>query len=472
MEKDSPIKKELKRVGRILGVRGQIVTVGCESEYRPPLRELLTSPDDPSIQLEAYVYANDRELHCLLLSDHSVLHRNINIVSTGAEITIPVGMNILGRVMDLYGNPEDGKGTIPRERSRSIHPSENKHFITLTVRRSDELIETGIKALDFFTPTPRGGKIVLIGGAGVGKTVLMTEILRNLIKNHTGVSVFAGIGERIREGHELWKWLEEQKLMERVSMIMGSINKNAAVRFRTASSANAMVEYFRDEEKKDVLFFVDNMFRFLQAGSELSTLLEEIPSEFGYQPTLQAEIAQFESRLMSTDNANVTSVQTMYLPADELQNPGVAAALPHMDSIVILSRDIAQQGRFPTIDPLRSRATSTDKNHVGEKHYKALTETINILQRYEQLSRIVSIVGKEELSVENQIIYDRGQKIINYMTQPFFSVEIQTGREGKFIKRDTIVDDVQSIIDGRYDTVPETAFLYQGDLSELNGNEK
>lgn len=457
-----------QKVGRILGVRGQIVTVGCETDYRPPLREMLTSPEDPSVRLEAYVYTSDRELHCLLLSDHSVLHRNITIVSTGSEITIPAGPNVLGRAMDLYGNPEDGKGPITSDIVRSIHPTEIKKQITLSGHHTSELIETGIKAIDFFTPTPRGGKVVLVGGAGVGKTVLMTEILRNLIASHNGVSIFAGIGERIREGHELWKWLEEQKLMGRVNMILGSVNKNAAVRFRTAWSANAMVEYFRDEEKKDVLFFVDNLFRFLQAGSELSTLLEEIPSEFGYQPTLQAEIAQFESRLMSTDQTQVTSVQTLYLPADELNNPGVAATLPHMDSIIILSRDIAQQGRFPTIDPLRSRSSSTDRSRIGDKHYKAITETIDILQRYEQLSRIVSIVGKEELSVENQVIYDRGQKIINYMTQPFFNVEIQTGRDGKFVKREKVVDDVQSIIDGRYDTVPESAFLYQGDLSGLS----
>lgn len=468
MEETPRIKKITpQKVGKILGVRGQIVTVGCETEYRPPLREVLTSPEDSSVRLEAYVYASDRELHCLLLSDHSVLHRNTTIVSTGSEITVPTGRAVLGRVMDLYGNPEDGKGQIVSDVVRSIHVADQKKLLTLATQGTSQLIETGIKAIDFFTPTPRGGKIVLVGGAGVGKTVLMTEILRNLIGSHSGVSIFAGIGERIREGHELWRWLEEHKLMEQVTMILGSINKNAAIRFRTAWSANAMVEYFRDEEKKDVLFFVDNLFRFLQAGSELSTLLEEIPSEFGYQPTLQAEVAQFESRLMSTDYAQVTSVQTMYLPADEFNNPGLAAAMPHMDSIVILSRDVAQQGRFPTMDPLRSRSTSTDRNRIGEKHYKAITETIDILQRYEQLSRIVSIVGKEELSVENQVIYDRGQKIINYMTQPFFNVEIQTGRQGQFVKRERVVEDVQNIINGIFDTVPESAFLYQGDLSTL-----
>lgn len=457
----------MRPVGRILGVRGQIVTVGCETEYRPLLREVLTSPEDPSVRLEAYVYASDRELHCLLLSDHSVLHRNVSIVSTGVEITTPVGTAILGRVMDLYGNPEDGKGPIVSHAIRSIHPTSVKRHVTLGQQEQHELLETGIKAIDFFTPTPRGGKVVLIGGAGVGKTVLMTEILRNLIGSHAGISIFAGIGERIREGHELWRWLEEQKLMDRITMILGSVNKNAAIRFRTASSANAMVEYFRDEEKKDVLFFVDNLFRFLQAGSELSTLLEEIPSEFGYQPTLQAEIAQFESRLTSTRDGQVTAVQTMYLPADELNNPTVAAALPHMDSIVILSRDIAQQGRFPTMDPLRSRSMLTDKNRIGDKHYQAVTEAVDILQRHEQLSRIVSIVGKEELSVENQVIYDRGQKIINYMTQPFFSVAIQTGRPGVSVKREKVIDDVQAIIDGRYDNVPASAFLYLGDLDNV-----
>ncbi len=454
-------------VGTIRDLRGQVVTVICDGEYRPPLRELLYSEDNPDVRFEAYAYENSRILRCLLLASNVTLSRGDRILSTGQEITVPVGDGVLGRAIDLFGNPEDGKGDIKTKSWRSIHAKEEG--ISFDKLPKIELLETGIKAIDFFTPMQRGGKILLVGGAGVGKTVLMSEILKGMISGHDGVSIFAGIGERTREGHELWKWLDENKLLDNVTMILGNIHKNAAVRFRTAWSASALAEYFRDEEKKDVLFFVDNVYRFLQAGSELSILAGEIPSEFGYQPTLQSEIAAFESRLKSTKDNFVTSVQTMYLPADELSDPSIAVAVPHVDSIVILDRSIAQQGRLPAVDYTRSRSTLLDEDIVGKEHYETVTEATDMLHQYERLQRIVAIVGQDELSEENRIVFERAQKILNYLTQPFYTAEVQTGRKGVFVSRKDTVSDIRKIIEGGADNIPSASLLYIGTLNDLRG---
>lgn len=452
-------------VGRVRDLHGQVLTISCDSQYRPPLRELLFAEKDANIRLEAYAYENDRILRCLLLASHTVLARGDRILSTGQEITVPIGSGVLGRAMDLFGNPEDGKGPVEARSWRSIHSkASSQSFDQLTQR---DLVETGIKAIDFFTPMQHGGKLLLVGGAGVGKTVLLTEMLRGLLTHHAGVTIFAGIGERTREGHELWKWLSDNNLLARSVLMLGNIHKNAAVRFRTAWSASALAEYFRDEEQQDVLFFVDNVYRFLQAGSELSTLASEIPSEFGYQPTLQSEIAAFESRLKSTKTNTVTSVQTMYLPADELSDPSIAVTIPHVDSVVILNRTIAQQGRLPAVDYTRSRSALLDEAIIGKEHYRTVTEATDILHQFERLNRIVAIVGKDELSAENRVTYDRGQKILNYLTQPFYTAEVQTGRKGKFVPRHSTINDVRRIMNGEFDTVPAESLLYIGTLDDF-----
>jgi F-type H+-transporting ATPase subunit beta len=451
-----------RSVGRVRDLHGQVITVMCDGQYRPHLRELLYAEKDPTIRLEAYAYENDRVLRCLLLASNTTVVRGDRILSTGQEIRIPIGNAVLGRVMDLFGNPEDGKGSIQAKSWRSIHAAATSD--TYNQLTSQEIVETGIKAIDFFAPVQRGGKILLVGGAGVGKTVLMSEIMRGLITNHKGVTIFAGIGERTREGHELWRWLDDNKLLDAVTMVLGNIHKNAAVRFRSAWTAAALTEYFRDEENKDVLFFVDNVYRFLQAGSELSTLASEIPSEFGYQPTLQSEIAHFESRLKSTDKASVTSVQTMYLPADELSDPSIAATVPHVDSILILNRAIAQQGRLPAVDFSRSRSSLLDESIVGTEHYRAVTEATELLHQHERLDRIVAIVGRDELSEENRIMYDRAQKILNYLTQPFYTAEVQTGRPGVAVPLKQTIADIRKIIDGKADAVPNNSVLYIGAL--------
>lgn len=455
-------------VGRIRDLRGQVVTIVCDGQYRPPLRELLYAEKDSELRLEAYAYENDRILRCLLLASSTTLARGDKILSTGQEITVPIGPEVLGRAMDLFGKSEDGGGKILSNSWRSIHSkADSNSFEEL---QEPKIVETGIKAIDFFTPMQRGGKILLVGGAGVGKTVLMSEILRGMISGHDGVSIFAGIGERTREGHELWKWLKDNELLEKVTMVLGNIHKNAAIRFRTAWSATALAEYFRDEEQKDVLFFVDNVFRFLQAGSELAILAGEIPSEFGYQSTLQTEIASFESRLKSTQKNSVTSVQTMYLPSDELSDPSIAVTVPHVDSIVILDRSIAQQGRLPAVDYTRSRSTLLDEKIIGKEHYKTVTEATDILHQHERLQRIVAIVGKDELSAENRITFERAQKILNYLTQPFYTAETQTGRKGEFVARSKTISDIRKIIDGKIDTTPTSALLYIGSLDSLKKN--
>lgn len=450
-------------VGRVRGVLGQIVRIECDGSYRPPLRELLTAVDNPAIRLEAYSYEGAHTLFCLLLSEVDTIGRGIKIVSTGARITVPVGASVLGRVIDLYGEPIDGGGPIAKTVERSIY-REHAQTVGSRIVRPSEIQETGIKTIDFFVPLLKGGKMALVGGAGVGKTTLQEEILRNVVYDGSGVSVFAGIGERIREGHALWTSLGEHNVLDRTALVFGHINKNAAVRAITASTAATLVEYFRDEEKKDVLFFVDNVFRFLQAGSELSTLLGELPSEFGYQPTLQSEIAEFENRLYSTTDASVTSVQTVYVPADEFGNPAVSATMPHMDAVAILSRELTYEGRYPAVDPFLSMSTALNPKTVGVEHYRAATEAVEILNQYKQLARIVSIVGEEELSIENQKRYLRAQKILNYMTQSFIITEVETGRPGVKVRRELVVRDVRAILDGVLDDVPAERFLYIGDL--------
>jgi len=461
-------KNNIEIVGKIVGINGQIVTVSCSGSYRPNLRELLTSPEDSTIKLETHSYKNENDMYCLLLSARDKVRRNLKVITTGGQITIPVGKEILGRVIDLYGNPQDGLGPIKEGPLRPIYSQGGEKVIEVgksEKKERNKIVQTGIKAIDFFTPLPRGGKLGLIGGAGVGKTILMTEILRNINSEGDVISVFAGIGERIREGHELWQTLKMTEVLYRTTLIFGGMNENAAVRFKIAWAAATIVEYYRDVEKTDVLFFVDNIFRFVQAGSELSTLLEEIPSEFGYQPTLQTEIAQFESRVTSTDDASVTSIQTVYVPADVFSNPSVVATLPHLAAVVILSRDVAHQGRRPSINLYKSKSSVIDAGFIGHDHYETIIKTVEVLNHYERLSRITAIIGEEELSMQDQKILHRAQKIVNYMTQPFFTAEAQTGRKGVFVQREDSVRDVRDILAGKFDTLPEEKFLYIGNLA-------
>lgn len=450
-------------VGRIRRVMGQIVAVECDTEFRPRLQELLVAEDNPDVRLEAYAYREERMLYCLLLSPVSSINRQTNIISTGKRISVPVGNAMLGRAINFYGEPVDGKGPVETPEERPIYPAERS--LSAELIGPGAILETGLKVIDFFAPIQKGGKTALIGGAGVGKTVVQSEILRHfLLSTKSGVSVFAGIGERVREGHALYHLLSEQKLLEHTALMFGYVNKNAVIRFRTAAAAATLAEYYRDEQGQDVFFFIDNVFRFLQAGSELSTLLGEIPSEFGYQPTLQSEIAQFENRLVSTKKGSITSIQAMYVPSDEFENPAVAATLAHMDTTIILSRDVATQGRHPSVDPLRSTSDAINPAIIGPEHYMAVTEAVAVLNQYDRLARIVAVVGEEELSLQNQQTYRRAQQILHYMTQDLHTTSVEDGRPGVSVKREVAVRDVRTILDGKLDAVQPEKLLYISDL--------
>ncbi len=452
--------------GRVRTVRGQVIEVGYESTHNlPDFNEVLTSPENKRIKLEVYDFSNKNSLLCLSLTPKKWLERNMPIITTGKSLTVPAGITVLSRVINLFGEPQDNNGPIEGAEQISIYSPLQKleHVVT-----TNEVLETGIKIIDFFTPFKKGGKIGFIGGAGVGKTVLMTELLRNITYKHQGVSVFAGIGERIREGHELKESLAKSGVIDRVSLIFGQMNENAIVRFRVAAAACALAEYFRDHEKKDVLFFADNVYRFVQAGSEVSSLMGAIPSELGYQPTLASEVANFENRIVSTKNAAITSIQTVYVPSDELTDAGVAAIMPHLDSMVVLSRNLAARGFYPSIDPLLSSSSVLNKYAVGDEHYETATKALEILHNYQRLSRIVAIVGEAELSPYDHVIYERGKRISNYLTQPFFTTTNQTGRPGSVVPRLTTIRNVQAIITGSLDTIPAERFTSIGSLEDAN----
>lgn len=451
--------------GIVRAVHGQIVEVAYEATASlPDFFEILVCPASPEVKLEVYAYSVNHSLYCLLLTAKGRLARNQTVVSSHNPLTIPVGHSVLGRVTNLFGEPQDNLGALQGVKYISIHNTGPTYNL---VRTSTDLIETGIKQIDFFTPFIKGGKIGFIGGAGVGKTVLMTELLRNITVSHEGVSVFGGIGERIREGKELWESLKKSGVLDKTALIYGQMNENAAVRFRIAAAAASLAEYFRDVEKKDVLFFVDNIFRFIQAGNEVATLLGAIPSELGYQATLESEIANFENRLVSTENGSITSIQAVYVPSDELNDPGVQAIMAHLDSVLVLSRALASRGLYPPIDVLKSSSTLLNKWVIGEDHYAAATHAREILHNHESLARFVAIVGEAELSPADRTVFQRGKKLINYMTQPFFTAEIQTGRAGAYVARAKTIRDVKRIIAGELDEVPAEKLLYIGSLDDI-----
>src|SRR3990167_5050005 len=440
-----------KFVGRIRKIRGQIVEIEYdESSNLPNFHDILTSPDNPLIRLELYAYKGRNRLFCLSLTQKKWLLRNMPIYSTSQPLVIPAGKSVLGRVFNLFGEPQDNKGPLSKA---ELIPIYGKSAGIGNVVTSSEIIETGIKQIDFFTPFVKGGKIGFVGGAGVGKTVLMTELLRNITYKGQGLAVFAGIGERIREGHELMKSLEEAKVIDRVALIFGQMNEHSIIRFRVAWAASTLAEYFREKNKKDILFFADNVYRFIQAGAEVSSILGYIPSELGYQATLETEISNFENRLVSTTNGSITSVQTVYVPADELTDVGVSAIISHLDAVVILSRALASRGYNPAIDPLLSSASTLNKNIVGEEHYKTATEALELLNNHKILSRTVAIVGEAELSVYDQLVFQRAKKLINYLTQPFSTLEAQTGKKGAFVPRETTIKNIAAILGGKIDSV-------------------
>ncbi len=451
-------------LGYILSIWGEVVEVRF-FQNPPFIGEILILPENPEVLLEVYRASNKNTFLCLCLTGAEKLFRNAKVQKTGKTLEVPVGKELLGRVIDIFGNPRDGLPPFKFKEKKPIHqPSPSYQEIV----PGKEIIETGIKVIDFFTPLRKGEELRLFVGAGFGKTVLLSELMHNIVfLKKEGISVFAGLGERIREGHELYEILKKNNVLPQVSLVFGQMNESPVVRFKVAFVAATIAEYFRDIHQEDVIFFIDNIYRFLQAGNELSTLLSVIPSEDGYQPTLLSEIGKFEERLVSTKSGSITSIQAIYVPADDITDSGVQAVLPYFDSVVILSRDIYQEGRFPAVDILDSSSSVIDPVILGYEHYELLLEAKKLLEKHKELQQIVSIVGEAELSIENRIVYHRARKLLNFMTQNLFTVADQTGMPGQYVARKDTVKGVKAILEGELDHVPEESFLFIGGLADL-----
>lgn len=451
--------------GTVTAIKGNVVEVHFESTP-PNINDILILKDDPSVRIEVYSSTSGNIFYCLALSRVEKLWRGCIVQNTMQPLKVPVGSGMLGRVINMFGNPQDGKGDVKAADNWPIfgRPLEMEKVVS-----PSKILETGIKAIDFFSPILRGGKVGLFGGAGVGKTVLLTEIIHNVVilNKDKSVSVFTGVGERIREGHELYNVLEESKVLPQVALLYGQMGENAAVRFRTAFAGVTMAEYFRDKEKKDVLFFIDNIFRFAQAGYELATLMNSIPSEGGYQATLASEMASFHERLVSYDTGSITSIEAVYVPSDDITDQGVQAVFPYLDSTIVLSRQVYQEGHFPAIDLLSSTSAGLTEEVVGKEHYDSALESLSLLKKALSLDRVVSLVGESELSASDQTLYRRAKILKNYMTQNFYVTKSQTGKEGQYIPVAQTVSDVNQILSGRFDDFPAETFLYIGAVKDL-----
>ena len=454
----------MKVRGKVVGVRWQIVEVEFLGE-KPKVYEILTGEEDEEMRMQAYSSAGRDVFFCLALSGTERMCRGTKIMGTGKSLEVPVGNEVLGRVTDIFGGGVDGKGNLEAKVKWPIFRAV-PGFGQISTK--EEVWETGVKVIDLFSPLLKGGKMGLFGGAGVGKTLLLGEILHNVVKvKEKQVSVFAGVGERVREGHELFEELAKRNILESVALVFGPMGENAAVRYLTGLAAVTMAEYFRDEEGRDVLFFVDNIFRLAQAGLELSTLMNTIPSEDGYQATLGSEMATFHERLVSTDRGVVSTIEAIYVPSDDLLDQGVQSVFPYLDSVVTLARSVYQAGRLPAVDILASSSSVLNPRVVGKKHYETAMAAQIMLKKAESLERMVSLVGESELSAENQALYKRSKKLKNYMTQSFFVAEEQTGRKGVYVPAATTVADTADIIAGKYDHVPDDRFLYIGGVADI-----
>ncbi|MHA2426601.1 MAG: F0F1 ATP synthase subunit beta [Candidatus Hermodarchaeia archaeon] len=455
---------ESGNIGKIVSIRGQVVEVEF-LEKKPVINDLLVLEGDPSVRFEVYASSGTNTFYCLALARTDALFRGAKIENTGNPIMFPAGEGLLGRVVDVFGRPIDSGGDIVFQDTVPIHRSAGKRIKVIT---KQQFLETGIKVLDIFAPLVKGGKMGLFGGAGVGKTILLTEILHNVVgKAENTISVFAGVGERAREGLELYESLKSSGVDSHASLVFGPMGENPAVRYLTALSSASLAEYFRDRQKRNVLFFIDNVYRLAQAGNELSTLTSTIPSEDGYQATLESEMAEFHERLVSTKNGAVSTIEAVYVPADDLLDHAVQSIFPYLESVVVLSRDQYQQNLLPAIDILLTGSTYLNPATVGDLHYETAIEAKSIFKRAQSLERIVSLVGEEELTGEDRLIFRRARKIRSYVTQSFFVAETQKGKKGKYVPIKTAINDLKGIIEGKYDHIPEEKFLYIGSVSEI-----
>lgn len=452
--------------GRIVQISGSVVDVAFEKGNLPRIREALTVSLNQHMRvMEVAQHIGGNAVRCIMLSESEGLFRGMEVTATGNNIQVPVGEATLGRMFNVLGEPIDGGSQIDAAVERwNIH-REAPEFEEQSP--AVEILETGIKVIDLLEPYPKGGKIGLFGGAGVGKTVLIQELIHNVAMEHGGYSIFTGVGERSREGNELWKEMRESGVMDKTALVFGQMNEAPGVRMRVALSGLTMAEYFRDKENKDVLLFIDNIYRFVQAGSEVSTLLGRMPSAVGYQPTLAEEMGSLQERITSTKSGSVTSVQAVYVPADDLTDPAPATTFSHLDATTVLSRKVAEQGIYPSVDPLESTSRILEASILGEEHYTTARNVQEILQKYSELQDIIAILGMEELSDEDKLIVGRARKIQRFLAQPMHVAEKFTGIPGIYVPLKETLRGFRAIIDGEMDRYPEAAFYNVGTLEDV-----
>lgn len=454
--------------GKIVKISGPVIDVRFDGGKVPPINSLITVKDY-SKHAEVAAHLGEGLVRAIALEATEGLRCNLEVTSNGNGIEVPVGDGVIGRAVDVLGRPIDGKGEINAEKRIPIHRSAPK---LNEQKPATELLETGIKVIDLLVPYAKGGKIGLFGGAGVGKTVLIMEMIHNVAVNHGGYSVFTGVGERSREGNELIHDMEKSGVIGKSVLAFGQMNEPSGSRMRVAMTGLTMAEYLRDEKHQDVLLFIDNIYRFVQAGNEVSALLGRLPSAVGYQPTLAQELGAIEERIASTNNGSITSVQAVYVPADDLTDPAPATIFTHLDATTVLSRSIAEQGIYPAVDPLESSSRVLEPEIVGKKHYETARRVQECLQRYDDLKDIIAILGMEELSAEDKQTVYRARKIQNFLSQPMSVAQAYTGAEGKFVPLEETIEGFRQIVDGEVDDLPELAFSMVGNIEEAKEKAK
>ena len=451
--------------GKIVQVEGPVVDVEFADSDLPLIREALEVDNHGErCVMEVSQHIGDNTVRCILLAASEGLCRDMEVIATGGSIQVPVGKKTLGRLFNVFGETMDDGEDLKEEKHWGIHrepPTFDEQNPVV------EILETGIKVIDLLEPYAKGGKIGLFGGAGVGKTVLIQELIRNIATEHGGYSVFTGVGERSREGNDLWMEMKDSGVIEKTALVFGQMNEPPGARMRVAQTGLTMAEYFRDEEHQDVLLFIDNIFRFTQAGSEVSALLGRMPSAVGYQPTLATEMGELQERIASTKNGSITSVQAVYVPADDLTDPAPATTFAHLDATTVLSRKIVEQGIYPAVDPLESNSRILEEDIVGKEHYETARRVQEMLQKYKELQDIIAILGMEELSEEDKKTVYRARKIQKFLSQPFFVAENFTGVKGRYVPLKETIRGFKAIIDGEMDDYPEAAFFNVGTIDEV-----
>ena len=463
--------------GHVLRISGTIVDVQFPRESAPKIfNELHVQFPEKSVRkgskkasLEVAQQLGDGAVRCIAIENIFGIRRGLSVIDTGSCIKTPVGNDVLGRIFNVLGETIDDK---PPMKAKEKWPIFRHAPAFLEQKIENEIQETGIKVIDLMCPYIKGSKIGLFGGAGVGKTVIVQELIRNIATEHGGVSVFTGIGERTREGNELWLEMKKSGVLEKTALVFGQMGEMPGARLRVGLTGLTMAEYFRDTQKKDVLLFIDNIFRFVQAGSEVSALLGRMPSAVGYQPTLATEMGAFQERIANTINGSITSVQAVYVPADDITDPAPATTFMHLDANTVLSRKLVELGLYPAIDPLQSSSKGLQPEIIGKRHYQVARDVQNILQRYKELQDVIAILGMDELSEEDKMIVKRAKKIQKFLTQPLFTAEFATGLEGRYVPKDKTVEDFEKIVQGKCDDFPEDAFYMVGTLEEMQEKAK